>query len=145
MKILVALDLADTTEEVVVKTLDLARASDAKVWLLHVAEPDPDFVGYKTGPQSVRDNVATRFRNEHKRIQAIAAELRERGVETHALLMQGATVETINREVERLEVDLLVAGTHGHGVVRELLLGSVSGGLVRTSQVPILIVPTHKA
>ena len=46
MKILVAVDLADTTEQVIVKALDLALASSATVWLLHVAQPEPDFVGY---------------------------------------------------------------------------------------------------
>ena len=141
MKILVAVDLGDTTEQVVVKALALALASDASLWLLHVAEPEPAFLGYKAGPQSVRDSVAARFHDEHRRLQAIATEIRERGVDAHALLIQGATVETINQQADSLEVDLLVAGTHGHSVLRDLLLGSVSEGLVRTSEIPILVVP----
>lgn len=143
MKILIAVDLADTTERIVTQAMALAIASNATVWLLHVAEPEPAFLGYKAGPQSVRDSVAARFHNEHQRLQAIAAEVRERGVDAHALLIQGATVETINKQAEKLGVDLLVAGTHGHGVLRDLMLGSVSEGLVRTSQVPILVVPTR--
>ena len=36
---------------------------------------------------------------------------------------------------------MVVLGTHGHGVVASLLLGSVAEGLVRKAAVPTLVVP----
>jgi nucleotide-binding universal stress UspA family protein len=38
-------------------------------------------------------------------------------------------------------VDLVVLGSHGHGALAALLLGSVAEGMVRKASVPTLIVP----
>ena len=37
--------------------------------------------------------------------------------------------------------DLVVLGTHGHGVMASVLLGSVAEGLVRKAEIPALVVP----
>ena len=39
------------------------------------------------------------------------------------------------------EVDLLVVGSHGHGPLRRLFLGSTSGYLARTARFPLLVLP----
>ena len=92
MKLLVAIDLSDATGKIVDKTRDLAKSLSAKVWLLHIAEPEPDFVGYDVGPQYERDAISEQFHREHMDLQAIADGLRKEGLETTALLVQGATV-----------------------------------------------------
>ena len=55
MKFLVGLDLSESTDKIVQKVEEIAKALSAKVWLLHVADPDPDFVGWDAGPQSGGD------------------------------------------------------------------------------------------
>jgi len=60
------------------------------------------------------------------------------------LLLQGATIATVLTEADRLEANLLVIGSHGHGAVYDLLVGSVSEGLVRRSKRPMLVVPAAK-
>ena len=37
--------------------------------------------------------------------------------------------------------DFVVLGSHGHGVIASLLLGSVAEGMVRKAGVPTLVVP----
>lgn len=144
MDILVSVDLSDSTAEVVEKAEDIAKALAAKVWLLHVGDPDPDFVGYDAGPQSVRDAVAQKYHEEHRQIQAIAERFRQMGLEATALLVQGATAETILKEAANLKVGMVVMGSHGRGMMRHLLVGSVSEDVIRRSLVPVLVVPTHK-
>lgn len=144
MKILAGLDLSDSTEQVVARTQALAWPLSARVWLLHVAEPDPDFAGWEAGPDSVREEVADSFHVEHQQIQAIAARLRAGGLDTTALLVQGATVKKILEEAVRLDVDMIVLGSHGRGAAYQLLVGSVSDGVLRKSKCPVLIVPTRQ-
>ena len=108
-----------------------------------MADPEPDFVGYDVGPQSVRDSLSERFHAEHRRIQEIADRLRRSGIAATALLVQGATVETIVEKASELEVDIIVIGSHGRGAMHQLLMGSVSEGVIRHSRCPILVVPTH--
>ena len=109
-----------------------------------MAEPDSDFVGWDAGPQSVRDSVARKFHNEHRQVQQLADQLREAELDTTALLVQGATVEKILEEASRLNVDMIVLGSHGRNAAFQLLVGSVSDGVLHKSKCPVLIVPTHQ-
>ena len=141
MKILVAVDFSSVTSRVMEIARDLATRTTSHVYVLHVAEPEPDFVGYDTGPDVVRDQVAEEFHREHRQVQALADNLRSGHVGATALLIQGSIVETIVREAERLDADIIVVGSHGHGAVFDLLVGSISEGLVRKSTRPVLVVP----
>ena len=119
----------------------LARAFQAEVRLVHVAPPDPDFVGYEPGPESVRDNVAQTFRSEHKQLQELADTLAEQDIAVKPLLIQGPTVAKLVEEVRRYQADLVLAGSHGHSALHDLLLGGVASGLLRQCPVPIMSVP----
>jgi len=143
MQLLVAVDFSDSSRIVIESVKNLAKAVSGKVWLLHVAEPDPEFVGYDVDPPEMRDAVARKFHREHQHIQELSKELRAKGVDCEALLIQGPTVETILRESEKLSVDMVVLGSHGKGILRHILLGSTSEGVIQKSSVPVLVVPTH--
>ena len=41
MKLLVGVDLSESTEKIVKKAEEIAKALSAKVWLLHIAKPEP--------------------------------------------------------------------------------------------------------
>lgn len=144
MNIVVCVDLSESTDKIVRKAEEIAGAVSAKLWLLHVAEPDPDFIGYEVGPQSVRDSLSRKFREQHRLLQQIADRVRAGGVDTTALLVQGATVDTILAKSSGLNANMIIVGSHGKGAMYQLLVGSVSEGLLRNGLCPILIVPTHK-
>ena len=143
MKLLAALDLAETTPAVIREARAWALRLRAELWLIHVAEPDPDFVGYEPGPATVRDAIAKKFHREHRQIEAAAQELREAGVEATALLLQGPTADTILREADRLGADAILMGTCGHGAIHKFLLGSVSQQVLHKALLPVLLVPSH--
>jgi len=143
--ILVPIDFSAISDSVVDIAKTFAECFSARIWLIHVASPDPDFVGYDAGPQSVRDQVAEHLREEHQRLQSIAAELREAGLETTALLVQGPTAEKILAEAEEHAADLIVMGSHGHGAMHRMLMGSVSERILRKADCPVTIIPYQVA
>lgn len=143
-KLLAAVDFSPASEAVLERAAELAEAFSAELTVLHVATPDPDFVGYEAGPDVVREARARELRWEHRALQASAEKLRKRGISTKALLIQGPSVAKILEEAGRLGVDAIVLGTHGHGVLRQLLLGSVSSGVVKGSDVPVHLVPSPR-
>mgnify|MGYP001817170060 CR=1 FL=1 len=144
MKLLVAVDLSEATQIIVDRVEELAMALSAKVWILHNAEPEPDFVEFKVDPQAAREALAAKFHNEHLQVQDIANQLRKTGLEATALLVHGATVDTILKEASDLDVDMIVVGTHGRGAMYQLIMGSVSEGILHKSRYPVLVIPTHK-
>lgn len=139
--ILVALDAETGSASLVELAAQWAHAYQAKVWLLHVAAPDPDFVGNRVGPQYVRDLLATELRQEHQVLQQFAIDLHQRGIEADALLIQGATAEMILDETEKLAADMVVIGRHEHGWLHRFFSGCTHPEIVNRSKVPVLIVP----
>ncbi len=65
----------------------------AKIWLVHVAAPDPEFVGYEPGPQYIRDDRAKVLLAEHKKLASYIKSLEGKGYKAEALLVQGPTIE----------------------------------------------------
>ena len=141
MKLLAALDLASSTPAVLREARNWARRLSAELILIHVAEPDPDFVGYGAGPESVRLAVAHKFTRAHQQIEALAEELRKDGIDAKALLIQGATAETILREADNLSADAILMGTRARGAIHDLMVGSVSKEVLRHSSRPVLLIP----
>ena len=144
MKLLVCVDLSESTDRIVAKAGEVARALSAKVWLLHVAEPEPAFIGLDVGPQTVRDSLSQEFHKDLRQVQEFAERLRKDGLDATALVVQGATVETILSEASKLEADMIVAGSHGHGAMYQLLVGSICEGVLRKAGCPVLVVPIRE-
>lgn len=142
MSLLVAVDFSAVTERQVAAVERLA-APGREIHVLHVAEPDPDFVGFEGGPGTVRDQIAAEFRQEHRQVQALANHLREAGFDATGLLVQGPTVATILEQAERLAAHAIVVGSHGRGAIFDLVVGSVSAGVIRKAHVPVLVVPSR--
>lgn len=155
MKLLVAIDFSDAFEKVIQEAETLAAALSAHITLLHVTEPEPgvsfsafepDLLigGIEPDPQSLRDDLAKRYQREHSRLQEISQQMRERGIECRALLVQGNSASEILAEAEKLSADMILLGSHGKGMAAKLLLGSTSEGVLRKSKLPVHIVPTRK-
>ena len=143
--IIAALDLSAVSDSVANHAAAIAQAFSAHLVLLHIAAPNPDFVGFEVGPKSVRDARAHELRDEHRAFQEQAAELCSQGIDAEACLVQGPTVDTILDRADRRKADLLVLGSHGHGVVHRALLGSISEGVLHRATIPVLIVPVRPA
>ncbi|MCJ7557239.1 MAG: universal stress protein [Gammaproteobacteria bacterium] len=42
-----------------------------------------------------------------------------------------------------MEIKLPVLGSHGYGAVYDLLVSSISRGILKHSKIPVLVVPVH--
>ena len=139
--ILVAMDFEAQAQQLLNQTQQLAKAFSAKVWLIHVAAPNPDFVGYEAGPQVVRDQRAQELRAEHKLLDQWASALETEGIDTVPLLIQGPTTETLLSEAQRLQADLMVIGAHQHGWMYQAFFGSITDAVIHQTKIPVLVVP----
>jgi nucleotide-binding universal stress UspA family protein len=141
VNVLIAVDLTESTAGVVAAVKRLFPPQGVKHWLLHVVEPEPDFVGYEAGPQTVRDALAKRYRAQHESLQRLADLMRADGYDCTALLLQGPLAETITGEAARVHADVVAVGSERKGMAARLMLGSTSTGVIRAAGVPVLVVP----
>lgn len=142
--ILVPVDFSDVTPRVAEAASSMAAAFKGKLILLHVEEPEPDFVGFEAGPQPVRVTVAHEVKATHKQLEDLKLLLVEAGMEVTALHIQGPTAEKILREATVQNAGLIVIGSHGHGALYNLLVGSVTSGVLKDAPCPVLVVPARK-
>ena len=140
--ILVPVDFSDATAGVIETARNFATAFGSRVVLLHVSEPEPDFVGFEPGPMAVRQTVARDIRAEHRKIEALKESC---GIsDVLALNIQGPAIEKILHEAETHGAELIVMGSHGHGAFYELLVGSVTGGVLKDANCPVIVVPAPR-
>jgi DNA-binding transcriptional LysR family regulator len=69
--------------------------------------------------------------------------LAEAGVTVKRQIRTGYPAEEIVREVERGDMDLVVMSSHGRTGIARAALGSVADRVLRTSPVPVMLVPIH--
>jgi len=139
--ILVAVDFSPTDKALLARASEMAEKFKARVWIIHVAMPDPYFVGYEAGPQYIRDIRAKDLRKEHKTLKRYADNCTKAGIKAESLLVQGPTAETILEEVKKLKIDLFVMGVHKHGFIDRLFSENNPSQLAIKSNIPVLIVP----
>jgi nucleotide-binding universal stress UspA family protein len=144
MNLLSAIDFSETTDQIIRFIKKFAPETKMKIYLVHVVQPEPDFIGYSVGPESERDFIARKFHEKHIHLQELAEKLKNENVNVIPLLIQGPTIQTILQEAEKLKVDFIVTGSHGHSHMVKLIMGSISKGLVKHSQIPVLIVPSKE-
>lgn len=139
---LAAVDFSEVSDLVVAEAGRLARAFEGHAWLVHVAEPHPtSLAGGDVGPVDLRDPVARELRSAHRRIQAHGAALQASGVAATALLVAGTPADKILELAGRLSAHHVVLGSHGHGALHHLLMGSVSERVLRGAPCPVVFVP----
>lgn len=74
-------------------------------------------------------------------LDAARARVEEAGLRVRTRLAAGEPADVICAYADEVAARLIAMGTHGHGRVLKLLVGSVSAAVVRRSQRPVLVVP----
>ncbi len=140
-RILVAVDLGDTTDRTCAVAGELARAHDAELVFFHVY----DVAGFeelqREAPSLYLDQVLDNLRMQ---IRSRLGQLEERPARFRVeVVPDGAVARAILEAAERFGADLIVMGTHGRTGLQRVLLGSVAEAVLRRSPVPVVIVPAH--
>ncbi len=150
--ILVALDGSELAEQALPMAQDLARSSNAAIHLIQVISRQPELQAARGGGdyslQAVemdrdlaRRLIETRLTSGQEYLDRVAAELTNADLKVETAILEGAVGENIVDYSREHGVDLIVISTHGYGGVKRLLLGSVTDRVIRSCEVPVLVVP----
>ncbi len=154
--LLAAIDFSDSTDLVIQQASILSKELGARLWILHVASDESQTVGYETtqysdfSPEFVnlpgdvqlaRDLSAEELKREHGELHAISSALREKNIDAHAILLKGTPDKLIIQKAIDMGVQMIILGSHGHGILHKALLGSVSEAVIRHAPCNIMVVP----
>ncbi len=142
--IIVAVDFSNATPGVLEMAVRLAKSFEAGLQLFHVIEPEPSYTAYGFTPDEFPAMNA--FQEEAKRrattkLEELLTSVRAEVPQATSEIAEGSPLHALLDQVKQSGADFVVVGSHGHGVIASLLLGSVAEGLVRKATVPTLVVP----
>jgi nucleotide-binding universal stress UspA family protein len=145
MRVLVAVDGSSGSLQAarLVRTLDWPDGT--VVTLLGVVDPGawiPPGPGVPGSGGLIREDQIGTYLAEHQ--LAIAAELPRADLDVENTLLEGRPADAIIAEARRLDVDLIVVGSRGHGRLTSLLLGSVSAAVVDRAPCSVLVARTDE-
>lgn len=150
-KILVPLDGSEHSLRALKIATQIAKRFDGKITLIHVYSigartivmPEPTTMT----PPSVPIMTPADFSNV---VDAVCkagttiladgeSKVKAEEVQVGTLLKEGHTVQEILRTAKEGEFDSIIMGVRGLSKIREILLGSVSDGVIRNASCPVLV------
>jgi nucleotide-binding universal stress UspA family protein len=138
--IVIATDGSENTQKAISYGIEIAKLSGATVHALYVV----DTSSFSSIPMSTEGGWEAMYEilktEGDKAVSAVKSQGEAAGVEVREVVLEGHPVNEIIEFAENNEIDLIVLGTLGKTGLDRFLLGSVAEKVVRSSQVPVMVV-----
>jgi nucleotide-binding universal stress UspA family protein len=160
-KILYATDLSETAAHAFSYAVNLANMYGAGITILHVLTefPGEKFITHmistdtweeikKRHYSEARDALIGKKRDHiaiRDVLQAFSNEINSKTedqsfITDEILIKSGVPSEVILQTANELSCDLIIMGTHGQGIIADVLIGSTAKQVVKHSPIPVLII-----
>ncbi len=115
---------------------------EQRLHLLHVKLPIPPGLAVEQARRMLGDESVTGYYREAAEAALLPAEtiLREKGIPFQSRYEVGEIAQAIKAYAEKNDIDLIVMGSHGHGALANVLLGSAATRTLAVTTLPVLIV-----
>jgi nucleotide-binding universal stress UspA family protein len=133
-RIVVAIDFSETSRRAVRLALEVA-STNATVYLAHVAPRDSSLYDWKGHGATYKQDAGNALQKAREELQVPS------GTMVQTVLLQGDPATELLAFAASVNADLIATGSHGHGFVARLLIGSVATRIVRCSTCSVLTVP----
>jgi len=150
-KILVPLDGSEHSSRALEIAIQIAKKFDGKITLVHVyavgvrpiVMSEPTTLTPPSIPIMASADFSKVVEAARKAGNTILAngenKVKAEGVQTETLLKEGHTVQEVLETAKDGKFNLIVMGARGVSKIREILLGSVSDGVIRNAPCPVLV------
>ena len=148
-KILVPLDGSEHSLKALEEAAEIAKNFSGKLTLIHVYSVQPIIMPEASTSSSlslpiitgaeVTMMIETARKLGNKILEDGERRIKDSGVKTERMLVEGHAVEEIVRVANEGKYDLIVIGARGVSHMREMLLGSVTDGVMHHVHCPVLV------
>jgi len=139
-KILFPTQFEEFSMEILESVSCLQAGGLEEVVLLHVIHPESLYTDLDWG---VVFNAELIEREARRRFDAYTAHLASQGIASKIRIGAGRVPSEIIKAATDEKVSLIVAGRQKRGILGELFVGSTTPGIVRKSDVPVLVAKYH--
>lgn len=146
--ILVPLDFSDLSPQVLTAATRLVRDLSGKLVLFQVIEPITSYVPVGAAMDVIAVPppvpVVNEIPDRQKALEALAEPLRKEGVTVEVEVVLGLPVDEILAKAKAISADYILLGSHGHGALYHLFSGSVVTGVLKQSEIPVVVIPAKR-
>ena len=149
-EILAPLDGSDESASSLPTVRQLATALSARVHLLQVSSQVENFaamrgvelgaMGDENAKQLMDEIIAAQHGRLQRYLDQVGDDLASAGLDVVKAIEDGPVADKIVAYAEAAGIDLIVMSTHGRGGVRRFLVGSVTDKVIRSTNLPVLVV-----
>lgn len=132
--ILVPIGSTENSKSTLQYAIDFAKELDAKVFVMRAYQ-----ILSKAG--SFVNADATMQRETNLYLRTMVESCDTKSVDVKLITAKGNVLDSINSINRELGVDLIILGPKSNSIKDEVFLGKTSGGIVKQTEIPMLIVP----
>lgn len=138
---LVPVDFSAVSEEIVDTAVTFARSFGGKVVLMHVIQPPIITSEYALPVEAVQETVLASEKTAATRLGTYSAMFQAAGLVVEAIVRHGPPVQAILEEADQVNADFIIMGSHGHGKIYDLLVGSTASGVLKEVKCGVIVMP----
>ncbi len=143
INIVLPVDFGDRTEELVDGAVKFAKQVNGKIFLIHVAPSDIGFAIGDMGFQYFPEVEENEIREELVQLNMMQQKILAHGVDCEHLLKQGIAKDIILEHASTKNADFIVMGSHGRSGIYDVFVGSLTKGITKDADIPVLVLPIH--
>ena len=139
--ILVPTDFSDNALKAALFAAEIARENGATVFFMHALELGSEKVYQPFNLHEKYNSLVTEDRMKQLVSFSNSVTSVYTNLVTHVEVVEGFITDIMPEYCRNKNIDLVIMGTKGAGGVKELLVGSVTYGVIKKTAVPVLAVP----
>jgi nucleotide-binding universal stress UspA family protein len=144
VNIVLPVDFGDKSEQLVEGAVKFAKQINGRIFLIHVAPSDIGFAIGDMGFQYFPEVEENEIREELVQLNKIQQRILAHDVDCEHILKQGIAKDIILEHAEAKKADFIVMGSHGRSGIYDVFVGSLTKGITKDSNIPVLVLPIHE-
>ncbi|WP_294266277.1 universal stress protein [uncultured Chryseobacterium sp.] len=144
VNIVLPVDFGEKTDQLLEGAVRFAKQINGRIYLIHVAPSDIGFAIGDMGFQYFPEVEENEIREELVQLNKLQQKILAGGVDCEHILKQGLAKDIILEHASDKKADFIVMGSHGRSGIYDVFVGSLTKGITKDSDIPVLVLPIHE-
>ena len=139
-KILVPIDFSKPSEYAAKMAAKIAKKTSATVYLIHMIKLPSGVIDMGSNSKFSIPESMLYLRKTKEKVLEYKENFFSEDIKVEYFIKKNNPFEGIKKYAEKIDADLIVMGSKGHSEFEEIMIGSNTEKVARTSTIPVLIV-----
>ena len=141
--ILVPIDFSDCSMDAFNSTLSIAKQTHSGVHLLHAADLPGDWYDWTEAQRGENPFLLNKERDLRRRLETLSDKCKQRGLVCSISLSTKPVAISVEETIAKMDIDLVVMGSHGASGKQEYFIGSNAQKVLRQIRIPLLVLKSE--